>query len=195
VKWDVGPGRYLYQYRDVPYFAGWHTLRAMVHRHQERRLAAGKLPLACLAPVEDKFRLGLRPLRGGGVFRDGFECFKGSSWWTLNRRCVEYMIDHAEQNPKLVRYYRRVGFAPNESFYPTILRNNAELNLVANDHRRYIRWSHPETGHPDVLTSADLGAMTTSGKDFARKIDVRKDPQILDLLDEHIGVNAATATR
>jgi hypothetical protein len=105
------------------------------------------------------------------------------------------MTQHAEQDPKLIQYYRRVQFAPNESFYPTILLNNPELNLVANDHRRLIRWTHPETGHPDVLSSADLDAIISSGKDFARKIDSRKDPKILDLLDEQIGLcNQAALT-
>lgn len=190
VPWDVGAARYLYQYREVPVFPGWHTLRNAVYQHQTKALARGKLPFASFAPVEG-FRLGIRSIFG--PFRNGFHCYKGSSWWTLNRRCIQYMVDYADRNPKLVKYYRRVGFAPNESFYPTILRNNPDLDLVTTDHRRFIRWSHPESGHPDVLGSADVRAMTTSGKDFARKIDSRKDPAILDLLDAHIGVGATAA--
>ena len=188
VQWDVGPARYLYQYFDVPPVKGWRTLRSVVYHHQKKRLGRGKLPLAAVAPMEN-FRLGLRAFHG--PFRNGFECYKGSSWWTLSRRAVDYMIRYAETHPKLVKHYRRVGFAPNESFYPTILRNNPELKFVTNDHRRFIRWSQPETGHPDVLSSADLAEMTASGKDFARKIDQRKDPKILDLLDDLIGVGSA----
>jgi hypothetical protein len=148
------------------------------------------MPLACVA-WRPGFHLGLRAFHG--PFRDGFECYKGSSWWTLNRRSVEHMVRYADSHPELIKHYRRVQFAPNESFYPTILRNNPELNLITNDHKRYIRWSHPETGHPDLLTSDDLPAILASGKDFARKIDSRKDPRILDLLDEHLGVVARTA--
>jgi hypothetical protein len=187
LQWDVGPARYLYRYHEVPKFKGWHTLRHWVHKHQTKRLAAGKLPFASVAPMEG-FRLGVRAFHG--PFRNGFECYKGSSWWTLNRRSVEYMVRYADSHPALVKHYRRVGFAPNESFFPTILRNNSSLNLITNDHKRFIRWSHPETGHPDLLTSDDLPAMLASGKDFARKIDSRKDSRILDLLDEHLGIPA-----
>ena len=190
VPWDVGAARYLYQYYEVPKIKGWLRARQWVRGHEKAKLAGGKLPLACVAPVKG-FRMGVRAF--GGPFHNGFQCYKGSSWWTLNRRCVEFMIRYAEQNPKLIRYYRRVGFAPNESFYPTILRNNPDLHLVTNDHHRFIRWSHPETGHPDVLGSADLPAVFASGKDFARKIDSRKDAQVLDLLDERVGVGATTA--
>jgi hypothetical protein len=105
------------------------------------------------------------------------------------------MVRYADSHPELVKHYRRVGFAPNESFFPTILRNNPSFNLITNDHKRFIRWSHPETGHPDVLTGDDFADMTGSGKHFARKIDSRKDPQILDLLDAHIGVTAPAAAR
>jgi hypothetical protein len=191
VPFDVGAGRYLYQYFDVPDFKGVRTLREWVYQNQEKCVARGRMPLAAMAPME-KFRLGFRSF--WGPFSGGFKCYKGSSWWTLNRRSVEYMVDYAERNPKLIKYYRRVGFAPNESFYPTILGNNPDLDLITNDHRRFIRWSHPETGHPDVLSSAGLDAITSSGKDFARKIDSRKDPRILDLLDEFIGVRAATVS-
>jgi hypothetical protein len=190
-EWDVGPARYLYQYYKVPRVRGWRTLRHWVNRHEAAWLAAGKLPLARVVRTQKSFRLGIRSIRG--PFRDGARCYKGSSWWTLNRRSVEYMIQQAEQNPGLIRYYRRVGFAPNESFFQTILLNNPTLKLVADDHRRFIRWSHPETGHPDLLISADLSEMTTSGKDFARKIDSRKDPRIIDLLDSHLGVSAPMA--
>jgi hypothetical protein len=103
------------------------------------------------------------------------------------------MVRYADSHPELIKHYRRVGFAPNESFYPTILRNNPSLNLVTNDHRRFIRWSHPETGHPDLLTSDDLPEVFASGKDFARKIDSRKDSRILDLLDERVRVGAPVA--
>lgn len=186
LDWEVGPSRYLYQYYSVPKFRGVRTLCQWIRQHREKSLAAGHLPFANIAVDKDRMRLGIRPFHG--LFRDGFRCYKGSSWWCLNRRSVKYMTEYAEQHPKFVRYYRRVKFAPNESFYPTILLNNPELKFVTNDDRRLIRWTHPESGHPDMLTSADLGAITSSGKDFARKIDSRQDPKILDLLDEQIGL-------
>jgi hypothetical protein len=130
IDWHAGPARYLYQYFKVPRLRGWRTLRYWANRHETARLAEGKLPLVCIARRQGSgFRLGLRAFHS--PFRDGVRCVKGSSWWTLNRRCVNYMVARAEQYPALIRYYRRVGFAPNESFFQTILLSNPELRLVS----------------------------------------------------------------
>ena len=187
VEWEVGAMRYLYQYYDVPRFPGWRRARGRLKSVGARRVARGGLPRVWPAPVDEPFRVGFRPL-GGGPFRGGFRCYKGSSWWTLSRRSVEHMVRFADANPKLARYYRRILFAPNESYFQTILRNDPALNLVTYDHLRYIRWTRPETGHPDVLTSDDVDVMLASNKTFARKIDARKDPRVLDILDERLGI-------
>lgn len=186
VEWEVGAMRYLYQYYDVPRFPGWRRARGRLKTVAAKRRAAGGLPPVWPAPVDEPFRVGFRPLRG--PFRPGFRCYKGSSWWTLNRRSIERMVRFADTNPRLARYYSRILFAPNESYFQTILRNDPELNLVTNDHLRYIRWTRPETGHPDLLTSADVDEILASGKTFARKLDERKDPRVLDLLDERLGI-------
>ena len=100
------------------------------------------------------------------------------------------MLKFAEAHPRLASHYRRSLFAPSESYYQTILRNLPSLNLCTNNSLRLIRWTHPKTGHPDVLTSEDFEWMVNSGRHFARKIDQRVDARLLDLLDERLGVKA-----
>jgi hypothetical protein len=57
---------------------------------------------------------------------------------------------------------------------------------------RFIRWTGG-SAHPDVLRASDFPAMIASGKHFARKIDGRVDPELLDLLAAHLGERAAKA--
>jgi hypothetical protein len=191
--WVIGPQRYLYQYYRVPAFAGEAVRRAIAPRQRAAR-AAGRMP-RLLIPQEPKHRgprVGVRPFFG--PFRDGFRCYMGSCWWTLNRRCVRQMIRDFDARPDLVRYYQRIQFAPNESFYLTLLCNRPELNLLTTDNKRFLRWTTPETSHPDTLVTDDFHALVSSGHHFGRKFDQAKDGRILDLLDAHMA-EQAPATR
>ena len=194
VPWVIGAQRYLYNYYTLPKFKGWGLVHGPLRRCTQAAIQAGRLPRLLVpqqrAAPPDQFKIGWRPLLG--PFGRDFRCYKGSCWWTLNRRCIEYMIRYARQNAKLRRHYQRILFAPNESFFISILKNNPQLNLVTDDNKRYITWSQTETGHPDILRAHDFDTLISSGKHFARKFDQRKDPRILDLLDQHIGIPAVS---
>lgn len=181
-KWAEGAERYLYQYYNVPRVRGWSKAAHLLRRLGQPTLQGGGHPRLWARP-EDPSRLGVRQW----PFAD-LDCYRGSSWWSLSRKSIEYMLDYAEAHPRLAAHYQRVGFAPNESFFLTILRNNPGLRL-ANDHKRFMKWSQPGTGHPDFLTAADVPAMLNSTAFFARKLDQTRDPQVLDLLDAALGLN------
>lgn len=185
LKWEVGPMRYLYRYYQLPKIKGWSRLRSLIDAHAQRRLDAGKLPRAWVSR-EKSFRVGVR-LRER-PFGNKFRVFKGSTWWTINRRSVEYLLKTIDEHPELIRHFRRSQFASNESMFQSVLCSAPHLNIVRNNEKRFIRWSHPESGHPDMLGVEHFADMIASDAFFARKIDSRKDSQILDLLDRHIGV-------
>jgi hypothetical protein len=113
----------------------------------------------------------------------GLAVYAGSAWWTISRRAAEHVTGFMRDNPVVARHYQRVLFAPSESLIPTILLNAPHLTVRSNDHKRFIRWSDPRSGHPDLLTAADVDALVASPHHFARKI---ADEKLLDLLDEHI---------
>ena len=73
----------------------------------------------------------------------------------------------------LTRLRAAVLYAANESFFLTPAMNEPGLRVESKNNRRFIRWSHPQTGHPDMLDSNDFETLTTSGCDFARKVDLR----------------------
>ena len=172
--------RYWYQYHELPEFPKWPVARRWLRAANERALDRGRVP-RLLVPREKErgFRVGWRPLRPPGV-----RFYKGSLWWTLRRRAVERVVAFADERPRVLRHYRRIGLAPLESFVATALMNgSAELDLVTDDCRRFIRWGDPASGHPDALTAADAPALLASGSHFARKIDGRRDPVLLDMLE------------
>jgi Core-2/I-Branching enzyme len=186
LEWHLGPQRYLYQYYKLPRFAGWGHVREWIQRRATNARESGKHPRLIIPQEHDRggFRVGVKPI--SGPFDENFRCYKGSCWWTLRRSAIEYMLDYIKNHPRMPRHYKRIQFAPNESFFVTILRNNPRLNLVADDNKRFVRWSHPQDGHPDTLVYSDFKELTTSGKHFARKFDSKVDSKIFDALDEYI---------
>jgi hypothetical protein len=108
----------------------------------------------------------------------------GSFFCSLSRECVLYVRDWVRQNPRLVRYFRGV-LAPEEVFFQTVLRGAGRFELTA-DSKRYFDFRESKGNHPKVLRVADLPRMESRGAHFARKIDERVDPELIDLLDERV---------
>jgi hypothetical protein len=121
-------------------------------------------------------RVGLRRRRT--PFDGSLECWVSSEWLTLSRRSVEFLVAFAARRPDVLDHYRRT-VSPGESLYATALMNEETFEVEPN-HHRFIVFDGP---HPRVLTSADLDAITASGKDFGRKFDTRVDAAVLDSLD------------
>jgi hypothetical protein len=111
-----------------------------------------------------------------------------ANWFTLSAAAARYILDFAGQHPRYIKYFRYCWGA-DEFFFATILynstfKNRIEPNLV------YVDWL-PGKGHPEIVTTAKLDALKTSGKLFARKFDTTVDARVLDLLEEWIGVKPA----
>jgi hypothetical protein len=109
--------------------------------------------------------------------------YGGSAWFCLPKRHVDYVLDFVSQNPKIVGFYKR-SHIPEEMFFQTIIMNSPLRDEVVNKDEWYIGWSREKSGHPPVLTKADLPLLLASGKLFARKFDVTVDSEVLDLIDK-----------
>jgi hypothetical protein len=112
-------------------------------------------------------------------FSSGLRCFTGSGWFCANRRATERIVAFHRTRPELAAHYRRV-FAPDESYFATILANEPSLKLN-NNNWRYIEWG--ESAHPKVFTMNDLGKLAASSAHFARKFDMDTDARVFDELD------------
>jgi hypothetical protein len=110
--------------------------------------------------------------------------YGGSFFCSLSRDCALYVRDYVREHPDIVRYFRRV-LAPEEAFLQTVLVNAGRFEL-ANDSKRYFDFRGSKGNHPKVLRVEDLPRMESRGAHFARKIDERVDPRLLDILDERV---------
>ncbi|MBW4641439.1 MAG: beta-1,6-N-acetylglucosaminyltransferase [Goleter apudmare HA4340-LM2] len=118
------------------------------------------------------------------IFNEQFICYGGSFFTTLSRRCVEYFYHFCQTQPEVVEYYKNVCVA-DESFIQTILINSKLFNL-SDDNKRYFDFSKTSNGRPKILTVNDYDAIAQSQAHFARKFDICKDSEILDILDQKI---------
>lgn len=79
-------------------------------------------------------------------------------------------------------FYRRLKytFAPEESFFATIVMNSSIAKNVIDDNLRYIDWRGTKDGHPNVLDQSNWFGIITSDAIFCRKIDGIESVQVKD---------------
>ena len=124
-------------------------------------------------------------------FNAVFPCYAGPQWFHANRKIIEYLINFYDRNPLLRQYYisleEREGFVvPDESYIQTVLGNNFSLSL-SQDIKHHVDWSGPD-GRPKTLNHDDLEALRASDCLFARKFEHVYSTQLLDALDQEIGI-------
>jgi hypothetical protein len=184
--------RYLYHAYQLPHVFAATTAQNLLNRmvkisdQWSARPAPGRLPVAYrIFRGNEVVQIALRTLCT--PFSANFTCRKGSSWWTLSRRSIDYAIAFVESHPSFVKYYRRVVFAANESFFQTILLNCPDLNICHDNNLRFILWEKwLIPGHPDLLAMEHYPRIKVSNRHFARKLDERLAPALLDRIDQDI---------
>jgi len=118
-------------------------------------------------------------------FPKNFEPYGGSQWWCLSRECLEYINTTVLQNPSLVDYFKYV-LIPDEIFFQTLILNSSFKENVINDDLRYTDWENPNPNLPATLVKNDFEKLANSSKLFARKFDMNRDAEILELLDRKL---------
>ena len=113
-----------------------------------------------------------------------FRVHAGSFWQTLNRRCVQAVLEFVDRRPDVVAHFRSL-LQPEEAFVQTVLANTPGLRLV-NDDLRYIDMGGSRHGRPKILTVEDLPTVLSSGKFLARKFGDDSGP-LLDQIDRLLG--------
>jgi len=118
-------------------------------------------------------------------FPQGFKPFGGSSYWCLSKECVEYIYNFIQQNPRFVSFFKYVDI-PDEMFFQTIILNSPFKESVINDTLKYEDWENPTPNLPSILFKNDFGKLQNSSKLFARKFDITRNADILDMIDQKI---------
>jgi Core-2/I-Branching enzyme len=167
------------------YYYRWRKLSSGEPRRTLLATAARARPLFDLRRMPSGTWVGVRALRT--PFRPGFECHRGSDWFTLSRRAVGAVDRLVRAQPDVLDHYRRT-LIPTESFVQTVLANERALR-ISGDYRRFSAW-RSGAARPRVLTFADLPDMLASGADFARKFDETLDRTVLDEIDRRLHATA-----
>ncbi len=181
--------RYHYRYSRPLMLASRHLLPVRVRRHVRRATRPGAALFNLAQRRAHLYEMpDLGPYVIGRYARHGYPpdlpVWSGSCWMTLRRTTVEVLLAYAKAHPTVVQHFRQTVM-PEEAAIATIICNDPSQRVVHHG-LHYIKWSGRRREHPEVLTSADLAAILSSGAYFARKFDAAVDESILDSLDRHV---------
>jgi len=104
-----------------------------------------------------------------------------SQWFTITGDAMRYIVDYLDKHKEVVRFFK-LTWAPDEIIFQTLLFNSHFKESMVNDNLCYVDWS-AGTPSPKVMGIVDKEALLASGKLFARKFDMKQQPEILDYLD------------
>ncbi len=121
-------------------------------------------------------------------FPQQFALYGGSAFWCLTGECIKYINDFVKQNPKFINRFNYTLLA-DELFYQILILNSPFKDKLVNDNMRYIDWDNINAYHPRILEKNDFEKIRQSEKLFARKFDMSKDSDILDMIDKMILLN------
>src|SRR6185312_15690759 len=108
--------------------------------------------------IKRKLSADLPPLHGG------------STWWTLSRECVKYVIDYTDTNPALLNRLKH-SFCSEEIYFQTIIMNSPFKDKVTNENLRFISWEYKHGSIPAILDEHDYSAIKKGDHLFARKFE------------------------
>jgi len=126
--------------------------------------------------------LGMRPARM--PFTPDFRLYGGNYWMTISRKAVQAVLDFVDERPDVVNYFRGV-IAPEEAFIHTVLCNNPDLKITKRE-LRFVEFGLKGHGHLKEFDMTNLGPVLASDRYIGRKFDMRRCPEVLDALDQHI---------
>ncbi|MEO1652496.1 MAG: beta-1,6-N-acetylglucosaminyltransferase, partial [Bacteroidota bacterium] len=83
-----------------------------------------------------------------------FEAHGGSTWWGLNRECVDYILDFVDENPEFVKIFKTTAH-PDEAFFQTIIANSPYKDYVKPS-LTYAAWPEEEAQSPEIIKKKEL---------------------------------------
>ena len=111
--------------------------------------------------------------------------FGGSTYWSLSRNCINYVIEFTKKNKFFLNRFKYTLCAE-EFYFQTIIMNSDFANKVANDNLRYIDWVSRNGNNPAILDETDFGKLKETNAVFARKFDYPKSLVLLNKIKKLI---------
>lgn len=121
------------------------------------------------------FKLGvnLRPNRN--TLPEGFDFYRGSSWFTLPPAAMDYILDYLDRNPSYYRTFME-ALTPDEAFFQTLLMNSPYAADITGEILTYL---NKDNNRAVTLSMKDVADIERSGKFFARKFDAALDAPVV----------------
>nr|WP_315177552.1 beta-1,6-N-acetylglucosaminyltransferase [uncultured Flavobacterium sp.] len=131
----------------------------------------------------EKIKLAIRVQKRLGIKRAITskmpKLYGGSTYWSLSRECVSYVIDFTQKN-KFVLNRFKYTLCAEEFYFQTIIMNSGFAIKVANDNLRHIDWVTRNGNNPAVLDETDFEKLKGSNAVFARKFDYPQSKGLLN---------------
>ncbi|RUT79887.1 beta-1,6-N-acetylglucosaminyltransferase [Ancylomarina longa] len=106
------------------------------------------------------------------------QLYWGSTWWSLSRDCLEYVIQYIKHNPDFIQRFKHT-FCAEEMLFQTIIVNSIFKRNIINENLRYIDWTEKNGNSPSILDETDYNLILNSKKLFARKFDSQISSDLL----------------
>jgi len=107
--------------------------------------------------------------------------YGGSTWWTLSRNCIEYIVKYTKQNPSLLNRLKH-SFCSEEIYFQTVIMNSPFSGNVTDENLRYIKWEDKHGSMPAILDEEDYADMEKSNQLFARKMEYPFSEKLVSVL-------------
>jgi hypothetical protein len=107
-----------------------------------------------------------------------------SQWFTVPTECIAYILNYWKQHANFRRFIK-LTWGPDEFVFQTILYNSPYHDQMVNDNVRLIDWSAGGAS-PKTFTLADKDILLSSNKLFARKFDLEKHADIMEMIDQKL---------
>lgn len=120
---------------------------------------------------------------------NGFNLYGGSTWWSLNSDCCNYIINFTEENPAFLKRFKHT-FCAEEIFFQTIIMNSRFKDAVINNNLRHIIWELRNGNMPAALDESDFDSLMNSQHLFARRFDYPVSEKIVNYLIQQKGIVA-----
>lgn len=112
-----------------------------------------------------------------------WKCYAGDHWFTANHKVADILLTETSNSRNTLDHLKK-RFAPEETFYHTLLCNRSDVR-ICRDNKRYTDWAGQDA-HPKVLEIEDLDLILESRCHFARKFSAKRPSRIIDELDHVI---------
>lgn len=95
--------------------------------------------------------------------------YGGSTWWSLSRDCLNYVIEFTKLNAFVLRRFNHT-LCSEEFYFQTVIMNSIFSKKVVGNNLRYIDWHARNGSEPAFLDNSDYEKLIKSDAFFARKI-------------------------